>query len=310
MVLGAGQVGRRLALLLKERGHRVRSVRRSAGHEADPGIEQVVGDITNHDFAARALSGARVVYDCMNPLYHQWPELLLPIAAGAIHGAARAGAKLVALDCLYMYGRPTGPIREDSTLTPCSKKGALRVALGALRLDAHARGDVRVAIGRASDFFGPDLPSSAFGDRFYERARAGKTVECMGNPDMPHSLTYVHDVARSLALLGERPEALGQVWHLPSLPALSTREINTRLGRALGLNVRTQRVPKIALRVGGLFSPMLRELVEMTYQWEVPFVIDDSKFRTTFGAAPTALDDAIEATARWARDRFGLAEAA
>lgn len=310
VVLGAGQIGNRLAALLVGRGHRVRQVRQGGADSPVAGVELVRGDITDLAFAEAAARGAAVVYDCMNPPYHRWPELLLPIARGALHGAARAGARLVALDCLYMYGRPAGPMREDSPLAPCSKKGALRVELAELRLSADRRGDARVAIGRASDFFGPDLPYSAWSERFFQRVLAGKPGECMGDPDMPHAYTYADDVARGLLVLGERDEALGRVWHLPTPPAESTRALARRLGRALGRDIDIARVPRLALRVAGLFSPFLREVAEMTYQWEVPFVVDDSRFREAFGVLPTAIDDAVEQTAAWARRRFGLRAAA
>lgn len=305
VVLGAGQIGSRLANVLLARGHRVRQVRRGSGPGA-PGVEQLCGDITDLSFAESVARGAAVVYDCMNPPYHLWPEQLLPIARGALHGTARAGARLVALDCLYMYGRPSGPMHEDSPLTPCSKKGALRVQLGELRLAAHRRGDVQVSIGRASDFFGPDLPLSAFSDRFYQRILKGQPAECMGDPDMPHAYTYVDDVVRGLVTLGERDEAPGRVWHLPTAPAESTRALSQRLGRALGLPVEVKRVPRLALRALGLFVPFLREVVEMTYQWEVPFLVDDSRFQKTFGIQPTPLAESVEQTAAWARQRYGL----
>lgn len=310
VILGAGQIGARVADILLGRGERVRIVRRGPAGAPRPGLEWAGGDITDLRFAEAATRGAAVVYDCMNPPYHQWPELLLPIARGALHGAARAGAKLVALDCLYMYGRPTGPMREDSPLAPCSKKGALRVELGDLRLSAHRRGDVRVAIGRASDFFGPDLPLSAWSDRFYTRVLAGKPAECMGDPDMPHAYTYVDDVARSLVTLGERDEAMGHVWHLPTNPATSTRELARMLGEALGLQVEVARVPRLLLRAMGVFSPFMREVVEMTYQWEVPFAVDDSRFRAAFGQGPTPLPEAVAATAAWARRRYAVPAAA
>jgi nucleoside-diphosphate-sugar epimerase len=303
VVLGAGQIGTRVARLLVARGFRVRLVNRTSrsGSSAPAGVEVVAGDITDHAFAARAAAGAAVVYDCMNPPYHRWPELLLPLASGALHAASRASAKLVALDCLYMYGRPKGPLTEDSPLEPCSKKGALRVKLGELRLAAHRRGDVRLAIGRASDFFGSDLPFSAFSERFWQRVRAGKPAECMGDPDMPHSYTYVEDVARALVTLGERDEALGRVWHLPTPPAESTRALNARLGRAVGLDIATARVPRWLLRAIGVFSPLMREVHEMAYQWDVPFVLDDARFRATFGYGATPIDDAVAEVAGWAR---------
>lgn len=304
VVLGAGQIGIRLANILAARGYRVRMVNRAARAPSPAGVERVAGNITDHTFAERATAGASVVYDCMNPPYHQWSELLLPIASGALHGASRAGATLVALDCLYMYGRPEGPLTEDSPLAPCSRKGALRVKLGELRLAAHQRGDVHVAIGRASDFLGASLPFSCFSERFWQRALAGKPVECMGDPDMPHSYTYVEDVARALVTLGEREESRGRVWHLPTPPAESTRAICARLGRAVERSITVERVPRWMLRMTGVFSRFMREVFEMAYQWDVPFVLDDARFRATFGYGATPIDDAVAEVARWARQKY------
>jgi nucleoside-diphosphate-sugar epimerase len=294
---------------LLERGHRVRLVARSEPRLARPGLERLAGDITQPAFAEEAGRGADVVYDCMNPPYHDWPRSLLALGRGSLHAATTAKAKLVALDCLYMYGRPTGPISETSPLAPCSRKGALRVELGELRLSAMRRGDVDVSIARASDFFGTELPYSSFSDRFFERIYAGKAAECMGDPDMPHSYTYADDVARALLTLGTRDGTSG-VWHVPTNPAESTRALARRIGRALGLEVEVKRVPKLALRAIGMFNPLLREVVEMTYQWEAPFVLDDTRFRRAFGMEPTPIDDAVAAIAAWASARFGRRTAA
>jgi len=304
VVLGAGQIGPRVRDLLLAQGHRVRMVRQGAAGPAQPHLEWRSGDIREPAFAAAVAEGASVIYDCMNPPYHRWPELLLPIAQGALHAAARSGARLVALDCLYMYGRPAGPLSEDSPLNPCSKKGELRVQLAHLRLGAHARGDVRVAIGRASDFFGTNLPYSAFGERFYQRILAGKPAECTGDPDQPHAYSYADDVARGLVTLGAHEAALGHVWHLPTNPAESTRALVARIGRGLGVEATTKRVPSWMLRSLGVFSPVLRELVEMTYQWEAPFEVDDRRFVRAFGGGATPVDDAVRDIVRWAQGRY------
>jgi nucleoside-diphosphate-sugar epimerase len=42
---------------------------------------------------------------------------------------------------------------------------------------------------------------------------------------MPHTYTYIGDFARAMIILGEREEGLGQVWHVPNAPTISTREI-------------------------------------------------------------------------------------
>jgi len=307
VVLGAGQIGSRLPQLLLARGYRVRTVRKGGrGNDGPPTVdyERVEGDMADLDFAERATHGAAVVYDCMNPPYHQWPERLLPTGRGALHGAAKAGAKLVALDCLYMYGRPSAPMSERSPYAPCSKKGELRVELSELRLGAHRRGEVKVSIARASDFFGENLPYSTYNERFFERILAGKPGECIGDPEMPHSYTYAHDVARALLVMGEHDEAIGQIWHIPTNRAESSRVLTRRIGRALGLEVDMIGMPKMALRAMGAWNPFVRELVEMTYQWEVPFEIDDSRFRSTFHFEPTPIDDAVTNIAAWVRSHF------
>jgi nucleoside-diphosphate-sugar epimerase len=310
VVLGGGQIGDRLAGLLASRGERVRVVQRTVRAESRANITRMAGDITDLMFAEAATRGASVVYDCMNPQYHQWSTQLLPLGRAALHGARKAGAKLVALDCLYMYGRPEGAMLEDSPRNPCSKKGALRVQLEALRMDAARRGDVRAAIGRASDFFGIDVPLSAFGPRFFERVLSGKSIECMGDPELLHSYTYADDVAAGLATLGTDARADNKVWHLPTPAAESTRKLSERLAAGLGRTVSFRRVPRWLLQTAGVFSPFMREVPEMMYQWEVPYVIDDSAFRGTFGYGATPIEEAVAATVAWARARFAVARAA
>jgi nucleoside-diphosphate-sugar epimerase len=302
VIFGTGQIGNRIAQRLVARGHRVRMVSRSA--KAPAGVEAIAGDARDVKFASEAARGAAVVYDTLNPLYQDWKRDLLTLGTGPLRAAIASGAKLVALDCLYMYGAPVGPMREDTAVEPCSAKGALRAELAALRLDAMARGEAQVAIARASDFFGPDLPNSWFGHRFFARAFAGKTTECLGDPDQLHSYTYADDVATALVELGAVADAT-RVWHVPTLPAMTTRALAERVGRALDLSIAVKRMPRLMLRAVGLVMPFMRELPEMAYQWEVPFVIDDAKFRTRFGIAPTPLADQIATTVAWARRTYG-----
>ena len=307
VIFGSGQIGTRIATQLVARGDRVRVVSRSGSVIA--GAESLAGDARELGFASHAARGAEVVYDTTNPLYQHWQRDLLALGRGPLHAATTAGAKLVALDCLYMYGTPDGPMTEDAPVRPGSRKGALRAELAELRLSALRRGDTRVAIGRASDFFGPGLPASWFSDRFFTRVLAGKPGECLGDPDMPHSYTYADDVARALVTLADAPDATG-VWHVPTVAAGSTRELAARIGAALGTSISVVRMSPLMLRALGVVSPFMRELPEMAYQWEAPFVLDDRKFRARFAIAPTSIDDQVAATVAWARDRFAAARAA
>jgi nucleoside-diphosphate-sugar epimerase len=298
VIFGTGQIGTRIAQRLLERGVRVRMVSRHP--KAPHGAETVAGDARDLAFAAEAARGATVVYDTTNPLYQHWKRDLLALGRGPLHAAVENRAKLVALDCLYMYGACEGPMNETSPVAPVSEKGTLRAKLAELRLAAPTP----VAIVRASDFFGTALPSSWFGERFYQRAFAGKTVECLGDPDQPHSYTYADDVAEALVQLGAVEDT--GVWHVPTAPAMTSRELASQVGHALGLEITMKRMPRMLLRTLGLVMPFMRELPEMAYQWEAPFVIDDTKYRTRFGAAPTPLAVQLGTVAAWARATYAV----
>jgi nucleoside-diphosphate-sugar epimerase len=240
VILGAGQVGTVLARELLAKGARVRQVRRGPAGTSRPGLEWRSGDISDLAFAEEATRGASVVYDCVNPQYDKWPALLPAMRRGVVHGATRSGAVLVQLDNLYMYGAPDAPISEMSPIDPQSKKGALRAALAEETLEASRRGLLRVAIARASDFYGPEfLAATMFGPHFYERVLAGKAALCQGDPDMPHTYNYGPDVARAMIRLGTAgDDVLGQVCTcrqpLPSRRAQRWRASRARRGSTCG----------------------------------------------------------------------------
>ena len=308
VIAGAGQIGPMVAERLLARGLRVRMIRRGAFADAPKGAETVSASVSDPAAAAEAMRGASVVYHCANPRYHRWPAELVPLAKGITAGAAKNGARLVALDNLYMY-KVDGKLAPDTEVAPVSKKGALRAEAAAAMLDAHARGDAPVAIVRASDFFGPHCTNSIFGDRFWKKLFAGKPVEVMGDPDQPHTYSYGPDVADALVTIGttdptEAKDVYGRVWHAPALPAEPTRAWINRFAAAVDVAPRFTRLSPLLLRVAGLFIPEAKELPEMMYQWRAPFVLDDAAFRARFGAAPTALEPAVAATIAWARARY------
>ena len=169
-------------------------------------------------------------------------------------------------------------------------------------MEAHASGKVRVAIGRASDFFGPRVLASAAGEQVFGRAVQGKGAQVAGDPDQPHTYTYAPDIGKGLVVLGEREEALGRAWHLPSPETVTTRRFVEMIFEEVGKPARIQAAPKILLRALGLFNPPLRETIEMLYEFEEPFVVDDSHFTRTFGVHATPLEEAIRETVRWYRD--------
>jgi nucleoside-diphosphate-sugar epimerase len=221
-----------------------------------------------------------------------------------LEAAASAGAKLIAMENLYMYGPTEGrPLTEDLPYAPNTRKGRVRARMSEELMEAHSSGRVRVAIGRASDYFGPRVLVSAEGEQVFGRAVEGKSAQLAGDPDQPHTYTYVPDIGRGLAILAEREEALGQAWHLPSPETLTTRQFVELIFEVVGKPARVQAAPKILLRAMGLFNPGIRETIEMLYEFEEPFVVDHSKFEEAFGEQATPLKEAIGETVRWYRSK-------
>ena len=305
VVFGTGPVGLAVMDELVAQGKSVRMINRSGRVDLPEGVELVTGDASDPAFTKEASAGAEVVYQCLNPPYTLWPELFPPLQAAVLEGAIASGAKLVSMENVYMYGSTGGqPMREEMPYAADTRKGRVRAEMARALLDAHDQGKVRVAIGRASDFYGPRVLSSAMGDRVFPAALNGKKAQVLGNVDLPHTYTYIHDIGKGLAILGEREEALGQVWHLPSAETVSTRRFLEMVYAEAGHPLAIQQAPKLLLRLIGLFNGNMREILEMIYQFEEPFILDDSKFTQQFGNHATPLREAIRTTLAWYRVQY------
>lgn len=303
VVFGAGPLGLAVLRALEARKLRTRLVTRGGKRAIGSAMpsEWVEADATDSQSVQRACAGASVVYHCAGAPYHRWAELL-PRMMDGIAGAARvADAKLIYADNVYLYGKVTGPMTEDLPSNPNTRKGRVRAQLADRLLEAHGRGALRAAIGRGSDFFGPNALSSYAGDRLFPQALAGKTAEALGDPDMLHSLTFVDDFAAALVVLGEREEALGRAWHVPTSAPVSYRTFVERVYRLAGTEAKLRVAPRWMVWLLSLVDPTMREVKEMLYQFEEDFVVDSSRFTRTFGLSATPLDDAIRATLAWYR---------
>lgn len=296
-VIGAGPLGVATALAARDAGHRVRLICRSGEVAGLPdGIEVRAADARDAAALTHALDGAAVLYHCAGAPYHRWPQDLPPMMDAMLLAAERLGARLVYGDNLYMYGPVDGPLTEDLPNRPVGAKGRVRALLADRLLAAHRDGRVRAAIGRAPDFFGPRVEQSMVGLSAFRAARAGGTVSLIGDPGQPHSLCFIEDFGRALATLGTDDRALGGIWHVPCVPAEPLRAFLERLARATGKPLRLRTAGPILLRLLGLVSRDLRELREVLYQFDRPFVADSRRFETVFGWTATPPDAAIART--------------
>ena len=304
VIFGTGPVGLATMEALLENGAGVRMVNRGGEAELPDGVELVSGDASDPAFARRASDGADVIYQALNPPYTKWPEMFPPLQHAILSAASTTGARLVSMENVYMYGSPQGqPIHEGLPYAAETRKGQVRARMAEELLEAHKKGVAQVTIGRASDFFGPRVLRSAMGERVFPPILEGKTVQVLGDPDMLHTYTYMPDIGRALAILGNRDEALGQVWHIPSAETLTTQAFMELIADRADEELDSQVVSPWILRLVSLFNGDLREMKEMFYQFEEPFVVDGSRFAEVFDFQATPLVEAIDATLDWYREQ-------
>ncbi|MGV9313614.1 hypothetical protein ACWDR0_15700 [Streptomyces sp. NPDC003691] len=169
-------------------------------------------------------------------------------------------------------------------------------------LEAHRTGRLNVTIGQASDYYGPGGTNSVIGAAVIPAVLRGTTVNWPGRPDLPHALHYLPDIAAALVTLGERDEADGRTFVLPAAPADTPRHLAEQLAAAAGGRARVRGITKTLMRIAGWADPAAREMVDIWYQFDRPWTIDDGLYRRTFGPVETTPPDrAAAATVDWHR---------
>jgi nucleoside-diphosphate-sugar epimerase len=300
LIVGAGPIGRHVAALLAERGSRVTVASRSGRSTGIDGVEHLALDASDADALARAAEGTDHLYNCANPVdYTQWERVWPPLAASLLSAAERSGAVYAITGTLYPYGPVDGLISEDLPDAATDHKGRLRARMWAEAKAAHDAGRIRAVEIRGSDYMGHGVGGNGHISRLVPDARQGKRVTMIGRTDQPHTFTDVLDAARTLIAAAEDPGAHGRVWHVPSNPPVTQAQALTDVLASAGKPpVQISALRGTALNAVALVSPFMRELRELVYQWERPYVLDDSAARARFGITPTPWDEVCRRTAR------------
>ncbi len=295
VIFGAGILGLTIAERLAASGAQVRLVSRS-GATRLPGVTAAKADLADPASATKAATGADVIYFCAAPPYQDWTKSFYALQEAAIAAARKTGAVLVAAENLYGYG-VAGTLHEGLPLTATTRKGAARARMSKRLFAAHAGGEIRAVSGRASDFFGPGVRTSALGDRFWPDLIKGKPINWFGNPDALHTFTYLPDFAQALITLGASPDSWGRAWHVPSPKTLTAHEVARRAAALIGAPLpRLRRTPRLLLRLVGLMQPAAAELIEMEYAFASDFLAAQRDWDQRFATPATGWDSALQST--------------
>lgn len=299
-ILGAGgTIGIELAKALTNYTREIRLVSRNPKkvNETD---ELYKADILNDDELKQAIRGSEVVYVTVGFEYsikiwrQNWPKFIQNL----LTISENEGCKLVFFDNVYMYDKNSlNPMTEETMINPPSKKGEVRAEIAQMILDKIKSGRVKALIARSADFYGPAIDkTSILTETVFKPLSQGKTANWMAGDHFKHSFTFTPDAGKATALLGNTEKAYGQVWHLPTASnPLTGKEWVEAIANQMKVKPKYRVVSKFMVQLIGLFVPVMKESVEMLYQYDRDYVFDSSKFQMEFGMVPTSYMDGIKA---------------
>jgi nucleoside-diphosphate-sugar epimerase len=297
-ILGStGAIGKLLAKELINYTNSIRLVSRNPKkvNETD---ELFTADLLNREQISEAVKGSDVVYLTAGLKYNikvwqaQWPVIMRNVLDACI----KHKAKLVFFDNIYMVSKDSfNNITEDSPIEPCSRKGEVRTMLNNMILDEIKKGNMDAIIARAADFYGKGSEQvSVLSQMVIDNIKKGKKAQWFIDATKKHSFTYTPDAAKAVAILGNTPEAFNQIWNLPTAPAITGEEIINLTASLIQKNVKHQVMPLFVLKGLSVFVPVLKEFVELAYQWNRDYVFNSTKFEKRFNFTPTKFEDGIK----------------
>jgi nucleoside-diphosphate-sugar epimerase len=306
---GGGAIGNELVKLLVAKNQPFRLVGRNP--KATPGAtETLAADLTDRDQTIRAAAGSSVVHLLVGLKYDHalWQGMWPRIMSNTIEACKRASAKLLFFDNVYMYGKVSGSMTEETPFNPCSKKGEVRAKTATTLINEWKSGALTAMIARSADFYGPNTRNGVPNLLVFEPFARKQKASWLVNDSVPHSFTYTPDAAQSLVQLAERATAWNQTWHVPTAPEpLTGKDFVTLVAREFGVPPKYRVLSRPILRVAGWFDPLVAESYEMLYQSDSPYLFDSSKFAREFGFAGTPYADGIRVTAAsFKRDAHGV----
>jgi len=295
-ILGAGgAIGKELARELHTYTNDIRLVSRNP-KVVNKNDQLMTADLTSAEHVDRAVEGSDVVYLTVGLDYKasvwkkQWPLIMRNV----IDSCKKNQAKLVFFDNVYMYDRDyLANMTEDIPTRPTSRKGEVRTQVVQMLLDEMKSGKITALIARSADFIGPT--NSVLVEMVYKNFIKGKKANWFSKPDKIHSFTNTIDAARGTAKLGNAPDAYGQVWHLPTSDArLTGKDWINLFANEMGVEPKISILPDWMLAILGLFIPILKEMKEMSYQYDRDYFFNSNKFNNRFGYKPISPDEGVK----------------
>lgn len=241
-----------------------------------------------------AAQGADVIVHAVHPPYPDWAQIM-PVHTKNVIAAARASAAtVIVVGNVYTFGE-NAPELYSETLTPAptTRKGHLRLDMERA-FEAAAADGVRSVILRGGDFIERERTGNWFESYLTKKLHKG-VFTYPGARDAVHAWAYLPDMARAMVGLAAIRD---------TLPAFSSfgfegysvtgDALHEALEHTGGRPLKAKSFPWPLMRVLAPFNPMVREVLEMRYLWDVPHRVDGAPLAAALpDFRPTPFDEAL-----------------
>ncbi len=316
LVTGAnGFTGSYLVKHLLEKGYQVRGmVRRNAETKLleDLGVEIVYGDLAEAENFDEQLKNIEIVFHVAaafrveNVPRKYFFDVNVEGTKKLLNSAKKNNVKrFVHCSTVGVQGEISNPpAKEEDPYNPGDYYQESKVEGEKLALDFFKKENMPGTVVRPVGIYGP-------GDmrflKIFKFVNNGK-FRMIGSGNVLYHLTFVKDLAKGIALAGEKDEALGEIFTIGGEEYLPLKDFVGKVAKVLNKEIPKRHIPVFPVWAAGLLCEIICKPLGITppiYRRRVDFFIKDrafdiSKAKRLLGYKPDySLDEGLKLTAEW-----------
>jgi len=283
IILGAtGRFGRAATEAFLQHGWKVSVLIRSSNMpKDDERLNYVDGDVYQRHSLSKAVKGHDLIVNALNPPYTDWEDYMPDLTKNVIEAALAASATVMIPGNVYNYGtQMPNVIDETSPQIATTKKGRIRIRMERAYNLAANKG-LQTIILRGGDFIEERKTGNWFDSYIMNRIEEG-IITYPGPLDQCHAWAYLPDMAKAMALLADKRSQFSSFEEFGFEGfSITGQELINHAQIALNRKVKIKKMPWVAMKIASLFTPMVKEVLEMRYLWDTPHSIDGTKLAVT-----------------------------
>lgn len=223
-----------------------------------------------------------VIIQCVAVPYHEMEKSQITLGKAIMSAADKLGKKIVFVDGIYPYGKATKKfVDEDHSKKPHTKKGKIKLELENLIFSDQWKNAIPLIV-RLPDYYGPSSNLNSYLGMTILNISKGKISSYIGSLNIPREYIYLPDAAKMIVELAGSSNAYRQNWNIPGNVITGKRLVQIAQDSA-GQKKPVIPLKKTTIKMMGWFSPIMREMVEMSYLTEIPIFLDGSKYKQQIG---------------------------